>query len=105
MFDFDKELVKFCHDDVTILALGLQEFRKKFIRVTSLDPIRRCVNLPSVAFEVFRARILHPKSIGITPVGGYSTGRKSSASANIYLDYVQHTLGREIYREYRIGRV
>ncbi len=39
--------------------------------VTEIDPITRCFTLASMGLEIFKAKLLPPKTIGVTPIRGY----------------------------------
>jgi len=52
---------------------------------------------------VFRAKFLPESFLGITPIAGYSP-RNNSFIANIWLEWLELTLGRIFLREYRIGK-
>jgi len=79
------------------------KFRKQFKEITSFDPMTRNFTLASVGLEVFRAKFLKDKSLGITPIAGYSQ-RYSSMIGNIWLEWCEFKNNITITREYRIEK-
>jgi len=105
VYNFKEQLIKYCRNDVKILTTAIQEFRKLFINITDIDPITRNFTLASIGLEYFRAKVLKDdKQIGITPINGYINGRNASVKSNIWLDWQQKVLGKQILREYHIGK-
>ncbi|KAI1289515.1 putative DNA polymerase [Halotydeus destructor] len=99
---FEDEIIKYCRNDVEILLLALQEYRKQTKAETNLDPTTRKFTLAGVAHEVFRTNMLKKGDIGITPIEGY-TARNSSICGNVWLDGEEMRLGRPLEREAGIG--
>uniref|UniRef100_UPI000D627C86 uncharacterized protein LOC112505627 n=1 Tax=Cynara cardunculus var. scolymus TaxID=59895 RepID=UPI000D627C86 len=85
-FNFKKELEEYCLSDVNILTTAMMKFISQFRNITMLNPITRRFTLASVAMETFRARLLQPRTLNITPIKGY-TSRLQSMSASVWLDY------------------
>ncbi len=98
-YDLKKELIKYCENDVLILLNCIQVFRKIYKGVTSIDPITRCFTLASMGLEIFKAKILPAKTIGVTPIHGYKKHGTFSRIGNCWLDFQQKVLGSEIVRE------
>jgi hypothetical protein len=103
IYNFKNELIKYYANDVKILTMSIMKFRCLFNSVTGIDPITRAFTLASVGLEYFRAEVLNENTIGITPIDGYIVGRHKSMKGNIWLDWLQKELGKEIVREQRIG--
>ena len=85
-FNFKKELVAYCSTDVDILIKSIMIFRNQFKATSGIDPLTRCFTLASIGLEVFRAKLLPPKLLAITPIQGYSNPKINSKSANSFLD-------------------
>lgn len=104
-FDLKRELEDYCLNDTKILLYAIQIFRKTFQEICEIDPLSRSFTLPSLAFETFRSKFLEPDQVGVTPLLGYEpmTFNKSPES-QVYLDYMQRKIGRDLKREYRLGR-
>ena len=104
MFDFQKELRKYCVNDVEILIQAIIRFRKLFIEKTSLDPLTRNFTLASIGLEYFRAQVLEEGRVGITPINGYNYNKNDSMAGRAWIDFKQKQYNKKIIREYRIGR-
>ena len=98
-YNLNTELIKYCENDVLILLMCIQSFRKVYKMVTEIDPITRCFTLASMGLEIFKAKLLPPKTIGVTPIRGYKKQGKFSRIGNCWLDYQQKILESEIQRE------
>ncbi len=57
IFDFQREMYKYCAQDVTILRLCCVEFRKTFLSETGMDPFCYCKIAASV-MAVYRSKYL-----------------------------------------------
>ncbi|XP_015793693.1 uncharacterized protein LOC107370221 [Tetranychus urticae] len=101
-FDFNKEIIEYCRSDVQILQTSMLKFTTLFKSVTGLNPITRGFTLASIAMETFRANMLKPESLGITPTIGYGD-RKHSVVGTAWLDSQEKMIGKKILREHRIG--
>jgi hypothetical protein len=99
IYNLKKELIKYCENDVLILLNCIQVFRKIYKEVTAIDPITRCFTLASMGLEIFKAKILSEKTIGVTPIKGYKRHGKFSRIGNCWLDFQQKVLDTEIERE------
>ena len=100
-FNLNRDRLLYCTGDVRILSCAFATFRRTFKKITCYDPIARKFTLASLALEFFKT-ILTPKTIGITPVGGYDS-RKGSIPANAWLDLIQIKENILIEREQKVG--
>ena len=75
IFDFQKEMYKYCSQDVTILRLCCLEFRKTSLSETGVDPFRYCTIAASV-MAVYRSKYLKEKTIGIVLKNLYRDSNK-----------------------------
>ena len=98
-WDLKEDMISYCKNDVVILLKCLQSFRRIFKEATELDPITRCFTLASMGLEMFRAKILPPNTIGVTPIRGYSNRGTFSMAGNIWLDYMEKENNIKIERE------
>ena len=57
-YDFDSEILKYCENDVTILALGVMQFRAMVMEVAGFCPFTKCMTLSSTAMRIFKKRFL-----------------------------------------------
>ena len=75
IFDFQKEMYKYCAQDVTILHLCCLRFRDLFLSETKVDPFCHCTIATSVV-AVYRANYLKKETIAIVPQNMcYSTSK------------------------------
>ena len=72
VFDFQVELISYCHSDVQLLRLGMEKFRELFLTLTKadgtpigVDPYNH-LTIPSVAFEGIYLRYFLPEDTIIT---------------------------------------
>ena len=103
-YELKGEIEKYCRSDVHILLEAMIRFRKLFSQTTGVDPLTRSFTLASIGMEFFRAKILLPGVIGITPIGGYNNMRKQSFEANAWMDVMEKKYNCQIVREYKIGK-
>ena len=99
-----EELIKYCKNDVLILLNCIQMFRKIYKIATNIDPITRCFTLASMGLEIFKAQILLPMTIGVTPLKGYGSRGTFSRIGSSWLDYQQKLLKCEIQREIQVDK-
>lgn len=102
-WNFKEEILTYCTQDVNILMQAIMEYRKLFYSCASFDPLTTNFTLASLTLKTFRARHLQGDTIGITPLKPYSTKRRHSTSAMVWMDEIERQQGIKIKREYRIG--
>ncbi|KYN20104.1 hypothetical protein ALC57_07532 [Trachymyrmex cornetzi] len=71
IFDFQREIVKYCHNDVDVLRRACLAFRKIFLERGSVCPFVKCTTIASTCMKVFRRNFLRGEEIGVIPAGGY----------------------------------
>ena len=88
IFDFQKEVYKYCAQDVSILRLCCVEFRKTFLSETGVDPFCYCT-IAAAVMAVYRSKYLKEKSIGIIPKNLYRDGNKPFSKTSIeWLEFI-----------------
>ena len=66
LFDFKKEIVKYCRSDVAILRECCMEFREMLRDKTNgIDPFKKCLTIASYCHEVYRTNFLKKDSIAV----------------------------------------
>ena len=65
LFDFRKEIVKYCRSDVDILRVCCMEFREMLRAKTDIDPFEKCLTIASYCHEVYRTNFLKKDSIAV----------------------------------------
>ncbi|XP_046856165.1 uncharacterized protein LOC124449275 [Xenia sp. Carnegie-2017] len=115
VFDFQKEMAKYCSQDVTILRLCCLQFRDLFLAETKVDPF--CYyTIAAAVMAIYRSKYLQPNTIGIVPKNMYRNSNKPfSQSAIVWLEFVsaqtkckiQHALngGEKKVEDPELGKV
>ena len=65
LFDFKKEIVKYCRSDVDILRKCCMEFREMLRNETDIDPFGKCLTIASYCHEVYRTNYLKEDTIAV----------------------------------------
>ena len=86
VFDFRKEIIKYCRSDVDILAKCCMLYREMFKDITDIDPFDKSTTIASYCQQVYRTNFLQKDTIAI-----FSHARqlktKQSAEAIKWLSY------------------
>ncbi|XP_025160323.1 uncharacterized protein LOC112589827 [Harpegnathos saltator] len=82
-FDFQREIVSYCRNDVDILRRACLAFRKIFLDRGKVCPFEECTTIASTCMKVFRKNFLREKEIGIIPLGEYRVNRDSLLSTTV----------------------
>ncbi|XP_052761746.1 uncharacterized protein LOC128204370 [Mya arenaria] len=96
VFDFQKEILRYCRSDVDILRKCCLKFRSSFMDLTKkgdnkvIDPFEKCITIASACNLVFRTNFLAHESIAIIPPHGYRPEEKQSVMAYQWLAYISH---------------
>ncbi|KAL6419167.1 hypothetical protein ACFW04_014044 [Cataglyphis niger] len=75
VFDFQREIVRYCRTNVDILRRACMAFRKIFIDCGNVGPFEECTIIASMCMTVFQKNFLYLNTIGVIPAAGY---RKAS---------------------------
>ena len=107
VFDFQIELVSYCHSDVQLLRLGMEKFRELFLTLTKadgtpigVDPYNH-LTIPSVAFEGIYLKYFLPENTIIT-VPRPSADNHSFKSL-LWMEYVMSTSTEYIQHAGNLG--
>ena len=65
IFDFEKEIIKYCRSDVDILRKCCMEFREMLREITGIDPFGKCLTIASTCHEVYRTNFLKKDTIAV----------------------------------------
>ena len=65
LFDFKKEIVKYCRSDVDILRKCCMIFREMLRNETGIDPFGKCLTIASYCHEVYRTNYLKKDTIAV----------------------------------------
>ena len=87
VFDFRKEIIKYCRSDVEILAKCCLLYREMFKNETGIDPFDKALTIASYCHQVYRTNFLKEDTIAI-----FSHARQlkanQSAEAIKWLSYI-----------------
>ncbi|XP_074604106.1 uncharacterized protein LOC141857512 [Brevipalpus obovatus] len=103
VFNFKEDIIKYCSNNVEILASCCLAFRSKFLTLNGLDPFTRCFTIAQVSLELLRALYLEPETLANTPKNGYTNLRKCSRESLAWLDFQSRALNTKVIREFKIG--
>ena len=115
VFDFQKEILKYCRSDVDILAECCKLYREMFIHVTDtthddtgLDPFDKAITIAAYCMQVYRTKFLKKDTIALFPQH-QELKRKQSHEALQWLSYTADKEGIHIQHhrnggEKRVGR-
>ena len=104
IFNFKKELIEYCKNDVDILLKSMKVFQKLFSDTTGIDPLTRCFTLASIGLETFKSKFLKENTLAQTPrFSEYRLLKNHSKEGDIWLDWVSKENNIYITREYKIG--
>ena len=95
-FNYHVELEKYCCNDVTVLRLCVEKFRKMFKELGGVDPILESYTLTHACSLVFRKSYLKERTIGVIPPWGYKHAKKYSNMGIVWLEYMSDLLNRNI---------
>ena len=65
LFDFQKEIIKYCRSDVDILRKCCMSFREMLREITDIDPFEKCLTIASYCHEVYRTNFLKKDTIAV----------------------------------------
>ncbi|XP_036002595.1 uncharacterized protein LOC118565752 isoform X1 [Fundulus heteroclitus] len=101
-FDFKKEALYYCQNDVEILFRACVKFREEFFKETNVDPFKS-ITIAAACMNVFTANFLPPSTLAIPSPVDYRRQCKTFSDASIqWLEWVaaergifiQHALNR-----------
>ena len=65
VFNFKKEIKKYCRSDVDILRNCCMKFREMLRNITDIDPFEKCLTIASACHEVYRTNYLKKDTIAV----------------------------------------
>ena len=86
VFDFRKEIIKYCRSDVDILAKCCLQYREMFKTITGIDPFDKSITIASYCQQVYRTNFLQKDTIAILS-HAHQFKTKQSAKALKWLSY------------------
>ncbi|XP_077961146.1 uncharacterized protein LOC144382995 [Gasterosteus aculeatus] len=95
-FDFQKEIGRYCVNDVEVLRKACSIYRETFIECTELDPFS-FTTLASSCMGVFKTLFLPKDTVALTFEGAYTAQNKTYSDVSMqWLEYVALTENIEI---------
>ena len=92
VFDFRKEIIKYCRSDVDILAKCCLLYREMFRKETNIDPFDKALTIASYCHQVYRTNFLQKDTIAI-----FSHARQLKANQSVkavkWLSYISEKEG------------
>ena len=99
VFDFQKEILKYCRSDVDILQKSCNLYREMFMHVTDtthddtgLDPFDKAITIAAYCMQVYRTKFLKKDTIALFPQHE-ELKRKQSHEALQWLSYTAEKEG------------
>ncbi|XP_032241520.2 uncharacterized protein LOC116620088 [Nematostella vectensis] len=71
VFDLQKELAAYCHQDVEVLKRAVVAFDKLIMEAVDLHPFKVAMTIASLTSKVLRVRFLGKEAVGSIPLRGY----------------------------------
>ena len=105
IFDFQHELERYCINDVLVLRLCVEEFRKMFSELGEVDPILESYTLTHACSLVYRKKYLEPETMGIIPPWGYKSAKQYSRIGIVWLEYMSKKMKKHIRHARNGGEV
>ena len=90
-FDFQKEFVKYCKDDVELLARGCLKFRNIIYDLTKVEPYRKSITIASLCHFIFRNYLMELDQIPLISDKGYNAEQKTSRKAFMWLKFISES--------------
>ena len=102
VFDFQKEILKYCRSDVDIMQKSCNLYREMFMHVTDtahddtgLDPFDKAITIAAYCMQVYRTKFLRKDTIALFPQHE-ELKRKQSHEALQWLSYMADKEGIHI---------
>jgi len=91
-FDFQRELLAYCQNDVRILTLALIQFSNLIERTTQgLQCFLHTCTIAAGAMMFYRTQYLKENTIPVIPPLGFQHGTNQSKQAKLWLRYIEYT--------------
>ena len=96
IFDFQKQILKYCKQDVNILRLACLALRETSLNCSIVDPFTEAATIASSCLRVYRKNFLKPNTAGVIPQGGYRRVNNQSVKALLWLKWMEKVMNCEI---------
>ena len=92
VFDFRKEIIKYCRSDVDILAKCCLLYREMFREETNIDPFDKALTIASYCHQVYRTNFLEKDTIAIFSHARQLKANQSNTAVK-WLSYISEKEG------------
>ena len=89
VFDFKKEIIRYCKSDVDLLRRGITKLRESFTRSENIDSLRY-ITIASVCMMIYCSNYMPNKTIAIVPE--YVKTDNFSKMSIMWLNYVSNSM-------------
>ena len=89
VFDLQKELEKYCIQDVKLLMRGCLCFRSLYYCLFAVEAFRECITIAHLCLTVFKKNFLQPNTMAMVPTQGYRRRDIASVEALEWLCALQ----------------
>lgn len=103
VFDFRKELIEYCINDVEITRMGACKFSKLFQDLAGFCPLENAMSISSASMLYFRKCFLKDNAIVMTSSDCFKKNHTYSKQALIWLTYIKNTRNLENLQFASIG--
>ena len=98
-YDFEKELIEYCHSDVSLLKAGCEAFVAQFKQEADFNPFERCATIASACNLYWRRSIeegTDAAKIAVRPLRGWHGAQVNQSRAALeWLTYRESLLPKE----------
>lgn len=95
-WNFKKEMLEYCKDDVRILREGCLKFAQDTLEEAKFNPLEQCITIASTCHYFWRNHQMLPKTIAIEPIHGWGGPRIAQSKVALQWLYLEDKkLGRE----------
>ena len=105
IFDFNRELLSYCQQDVTILREACLKFRKLIIEVSEIDPFSKECTIAGLTTRIWRTKYMPENTVGVVPPNRYVPTMNTSYKAIAFFEFERKRTGFEIRHAGRGGEV
>lgn len=88
-WNFKKEMIEYCKDDVNILRQGCLKFAKDTIQEAGFNPLTQCITIASTCHYFWRNHQMLPKTIAVEPIHGWGGPRINQSKVALQWMYLE----------------
>lgn len=88
-WNFKKEMVEYCKDDVRILREGCLKFAQDTLQEAKFNPLTQCITIASTCHYFWRNHQMLPKTIAVEPIHGWGGPRIAQSKVALQWLYLE----------------